>query len=74
MVKPLGRIGEHDTHWYVAWRRYSMLMNSKSAGRCTYMVKPPDVIPKDRIQELWNGNPAGAPKWWSRQWLVYSGH
>ena len=24
MVKPLGRIGDHDTHWYVAWRRYSM--------------------------------------------------
>ena len=41
MVKPLGRIGDHDTHWYVAWRRYSMLRNSKSAGRCTYMVKPP---------------------------------
>ena len=55
MVKPLGRIGEHDTHWYVAWRRYSMLRNSKSAGRCTYMVKPPDVIPKDQMQELWNG-------------------
>ena len=52
MVKPLGRIGEHDTHWYVAWRRDSMLINSKSAGRCTFVVKPPDVIPKDRIRRM----------------------
>ena len=73
MVKPLERIGEQGTHWYVAWLRFSVLRNFKSSGRCTYMVKPPDVIPKDQLKELWNGSPAGAPKWWSRQWLVCIG-
>ena len=29
------------------------------------MVKPPDLFPKYRIQELWKGSQAGAPKWWS---------
>ena len=37
------------------------------------MVKPPDVFPKYRIQEVWKGSQAGAPKWWSCQWRVCSG-
>ena len=53
-VKPLERIGEQGTRWYVAWLRNSVLRNFKSSGRCTYMVKPPDVIPKDQLKELWN--------------------
>ena len=73
MVKPLERIGEQGTRWYVAWLRNSVFRDFKSSGRCTYMVKPPDVIPKDQLKELWNGSPAGAPKWWSRQWLVCIG-
>ena len=37
------------------------------------MVKPSDVFPKYRIQELWKGGEAGAPKWWSCQWRMCSG-
>ena len=41
-------------------------LNKKGAGRCTYMVKPPDVFTNYRIRKLWKGSQAGAPKWWSR--------
>ena len=53
-------------------KRKSKLKIKKGAGRCTYMVKPPDVFPNYRIRELWKGSQAGAPKWWSRQWRVCS--
>ena len=49
MVKPLERIEEQGTRWYVAWLRNSVFRDFKSSGRCTFMVKPTDVIPKDHM-------------------------
>ena len=42
MVKPLGRLGGMILVGMLHGERISDFSKSKRAGRCTYMVKPPD--------------------------------